>query len=224
MALHIKLSAANAGLFASILFFLGMVHQAGRTLLDWAFPTTTWRMSWRTSIEVVGTISGVVFAAMFVSTFLELRTSDHRKETAVQSFGSTAFVRVFSASAVLAVLLFWALGGFGDRHDPILTLVLSLPLGLLAFFCWPRTITLDEVGISQRSSFGIRRTIPYNEVAYISYEPKKQTTLVVGPALRTIKHTARHSDRALFQSLIEERTTKEVRLPTGLAINSLYTH
>ena len=92
-------------------------------------------------------------------------------------------------------------------------LVLSLSLGLLAFFRWPRTITLDEVGISQRSLFGIRRTIPYSEVECISYEPKKQTTFVVGAAVTTIKHTLNHSDRELFQSLLEERTKKEVQVP-----------
>ena len=90
---------------------------------------------------------------------------------------------------------------------------LSLPLGLLAFFRWPRTITLNEIGISQRSLFGIRRTIPYREVEYIRYQPKRQTTFVVGPALTTITHTLFHLDRELFHSLLEERTKKEVQIP-----------
>jgi hypothetical protein len=117
------------------------------------------------------------------------------------------------ASLGPSVLLFWALGGFGDKHDPILMLVLSLSFGFVTFFRWPRTITLDEVGISQRSWFGIRRTIPYSEVEYISYQPKRQTTFVVGPAVTTITHTLCHCDRELFQSLLEERTRKEVQIP-----------
>lgn len=108
---------------------------------------------------------------------------------------------------------FWGLGGLGDQHDPILILMLSLSLGLLAFFRWPRTITLNEVGISQRSLFGISRTIPYSEVEYVSYKPRKQTTFVVGPAVTTITHTLFHSDRELFHSLLEERTKKEIQVP-----------
>jgi hypothetical protein len=68
----------------------------------------------------------------------------------------------------------------GKQHEPVWMQWLSLSFGLLTFFAWPRTITLDEIGISQRSLFGIPRTIPYNQVEYISYEPKEQTTLVVG--------------------------------------------
>jgi hypothetical protein len=212
LAVQVKLSSVKAGLFASFVFLGGMVCQAGRTLLNWAFPTM-WRMPWRISIELVGTISGVIFAAMFASTFLGLRTSDYRKETDVRSFGATVFIRIFSASAVPSVLLFWWLGGFGDQPDPILMLMLSLSFGLLAFFYWPRTITMDEAGISQRSWFGFRRKIPYSEVEYISYEPKRLTTFVVGPAVTTITHTLFHSDRALFQNLLEERTRKQVQIP-----------
>jgi hypothetical protein len=78
------------------------------------------------------------------------------------------------------------------------------------------SITLADpgaAGISRRSLFGILRKIPYSEVEYISYQPKRQTTFVVGPAVTTITHTLVHSDRALFQSLLEERTRKEVQIP-----------
>jgi len=206
LAVQVKLSIIKAAIVASIVFLVGFIR---RPLLDWAFNWAfkAWRAPWPVSIERVGIISGVTFAAMFASTFLGLRTSDFRKETAGRSFGATAFIRIFSACAAPSVFLFWG------QHDPILILVLSLSLGLLAFFRWPRTITLDKVGISQRSLFGIRRTIPYSEVEYISYEPKRQTTFVVGPAVTTITHTLFHSDRELFQSLLEERTRKEVQIP-----------
>jgi hypothetical protein len=206
VAEQIKSSAATAGLFSLIVFLLGV---ARFTLLDWVFNTKS--MSWRMSLELVGAISGLAFAAMFASTFLGLRTSDYRQETDVRSFRATVLSRIFWASAGPSVLLFWWLGGFGGQHDPILMLMLSLSLGLLALFRWPRTITLNEVGISQHSLFGIRRAIPYSEVEYISYEPKRQTTFVVGPGLTTITHTVNHSDRELFHSLLKERTKKEVQ-------------
>ena len=209
VAEQVKLSAIKAALFASILFLACLVL--------WDLPLRVLesesRTSWRVSIGLAGTLSGVTFAATFVSTFLGLRTSDYRKETAVRSFGATVFGRIVWASAGPSVLLFWWLGGFGDQHDPILMLMLSLSLGLVAFFRWPRTITLNGVGITQRSLFGIRRTIPYSEVEYISYQPKKQTTFVVGPAETTVTHTLFHSDRELFHSLLEERTKKEVQVP-----------
>jgi hypothetical protein len=172
---QIKLGAIKAWLFASIFFLACLVRDLPGWVLDYKSRT-----SWHMSIGLAGTLSCVTFAATFVSTFLGLRTSDYCKGTAVRSFRATGFIRIFSACAAPSVLLFWGLGGFGDQHDPILLLVLSLFLGLLAFFRWPRGITLDEVGISQRSLFGIRRTIPYSEVEYIRYEPKKQTTFVVG--------------------------------------------
>ena len=209
VAEQVKSSAIKAGLFASI-FFLACVVL--RDLPKWVLDQES-RMSWRMSIGLAGTFSGVIFAAAFVSTFLGLRKSDYRKETAVQSFGATVFSRMFWASAGPSVLLFWWLGGFGDHHDPIVMLMLSLPLGLLAFFRWPRLITLNGVGISQRSLFGVRRRIPYSEVEYIRYEPKRQKTFVVGPAVTTITHTLFHSDRELFHSLVEERTKKEVQVP-----------
>lgn len=209
VAEQVKLSAIRAAFFASIFFLACLVlWDLPLRILD---PTV--RTSWRVSIGLAGTLSGVIFAATFVSTFLGLRTSDYRKETAVRSFGATVFSRIFWASAGPSVLVFWWLGGFGDQHDLFWMLILSLSLGLLAFFRWPRTITLNGVGISQRSLFGIRRTISYSEVAHISYEPKKQTTFVVGPAVTTITHTLFHSDRELFQSLLEERTKKEVQVP-----------
>jgi len=55
----------------------------------------------------------------------------------------------------------------GKQHEPVWMQCLSLSFGLLAFVGWPRTITLDEIGISQRSLFGIPRTIPYNEVEFV---------------------------------------------------------
>lgn len=209
VAVQIKSSAVNAGLVSFMFCLLGVVRFM---LLDWLFSTRS-RMSWRMSIELIGAISGLAFVAMFASTFLGLRTSHYRKETAVRSFGATAFIRIFSACAAPSVLLFWGLGGFGDQHDPILIVGLSLFLGLVALFRWPRTITLDEIGISQRSWLGICRTIPYSEVEYISYVPKRQTTFIVGPAVTTITHTVNHCDRELFHSLLEERTKKEVQVP-----------
>ena len=209
VAEQVKLSAIKAGLFASVLFLACLVlWDLPRRVLE-----SESRTSWRVSIGLAGTLSGVTFAATFVSTFLGLRTSDYRKETAVRSFGATVFGRIVWASAGPSVLLFWWLGGFGDHHDPILMLMLSIFLGLVAFFRWPRAITLNEVGISQRSLFGIRRAIPYREVEYIRYEPKRQTTYVVGPAVTTVTHTLFHSDRELFHSLLEERTKKEVQVP-----------
>jgi hypothetical protein len=208
---QIKLSAVKAGLFASMFFLMCLFVAALWDLLHLALDQKL-RMSWRMDIGLAGTLSGVAFAAMFVSTFFGPRTSDYHKETAVRSFGATVFIQIFWASAGPAVLLFWGLGGFGDKHDPILMLGLSLSIGLAAFFRWPRTITLDELAISQRSLFGIRRTIPYSEVEYIRYEPKKQMTFVVGPAVTTIKHTPSHSDQALFQSLLQERTRKQVQV------------
>jgi hypothetical protein len=106
----------------------------------------------------------------------------------------------------LSALLVW---GLRKEHDPAWLQWISLSFALLAFFGWPRTITLDEAGIHQRSLFGSLRTIPYNQVEYITYDPTKQTTLVAGGETR-IKHMVGHSDRALFQALIEERTHKEI--------------
>jgi len=212
VTVQVRLSVLKAGLCASIVFLMALLYQAGVRLFGWAFDVT-WRMPWRMFNELAGTFSGLTFAAMFVSTFHGLRTSDHRKEIPLRSFGATVFTRIFWACAGPSVILFWWLGGFGDHHDPIFMLGLSLSLGLVTFLLWPRTITLDELGISQCSLFGIRRTIPYSEVEYISYEPKKQMTFVVGAAVTTIKHTPCHSDRALFQSLLQERTRKEVQVP-----------
>jgi hypothetical protein len=208
VAEQVKSSAIRAGLFASIFFLACLVLDLPRWVLD-----PKWRTYWRMAIGLAGTLSGAIFAATFVSIFLGLRTSDCRKETAVRSFGATVFGRIVWAGAGPSVLLFWWLGGFGDHHDPILMLMLSIFLGLVAFFRWPRAITLNEVGISQRSLFGIRRAIPYREVEYIRYEPKRQTTYVVGPAVTTVTHTLFHSDRELFHSLLEERTKKEVQVP-----------
>ena len=207
LAAQVRLSAKKAAVLASLVFLLGFVRSP---LLDWAFNLAfqTWRIPWLKSIELVATFSGVTFAAMFASTLLGLRTSEHRKETGGQSFRATDFIRFFAGCAALSIPLFWG------QHDTILILVLILFFGLLAFFRWPRIITLDEVAISQRSLFGNRRTIPYNEVEYIRYEPKRQTTYVVGPAVTTITHTINHSDRDLFHSLLEERTKKKVEVPS----------
>lgn len=205
---QVKLSAIKAGLWASLFFSACLfLWDLPRWVLDQKV-----RASWRMSIGLAGTLSGVIFAATFVSTFLGLRTTNYHEESAVRSFGATVFSRIFWASAGPSVLIFWWLGGFGDQHDPFLLLMLSLPLGLLAFFRWPRTITLNGIEISQRSLFGIRRTIPYSEVEYISYEPKQQKTFVVGPAASTITHSLFHSDRELFQCLLEERTKKKVQV------------
>ncbi len=207
LAVRVKLSAINAGLSASIFLLACFVWELLSRVLG------QHRTPLRMSIGLAGTLGGMMFAAAFVSTFLDLRTSNHRKQTAVRSFGATVLSRIFLACAAPSVLLFWWLGGFGDQHDPVLMLMLGFSLGLVALFRWPRTITLDEVGISQRSSFGVRRTIPYSDVECVRYQPNRQTTLVVGPALTTITHTSLHSDRALFQSLLEERTRKEVQIP-----------
>ena len=207
-AAQIKLSALRAGISASTILSVALLCLPLRALINRAFDGNWGTIDWRLSIEIIGAITGGWFAVMFVSNFLDLRSSDRREETANPSFGATTFMRIiYSANVWLSGLLFW---GLRKQHEPARLQWLSLSFGLLAFFGWPRPITLDEVGISQRSLFGIRRTIPYNEVEYISHDPKEQATIVAG-AVTTIKHTSCHSDLALFQSLLEERTKKEIQ-------------
>jgi hypothetical protein len=99
--------------------------------------------------------------------------------------------------------------GTNHEHDSIWLQLSCLSLAGISFIGWPRTITLDEIGISQRSLFGVRRSIPFSDIQYVSYDSGKETTYVVG-SQTTMQHTADHSDRALFQELLEEHTGKEI--------------
>lgn len=211
-ALQVKLSALRAGLSASTILLVALLTLPLRALINRVSDGNWGTIDWRWSLEIIGAITGVWFAVMFVSNFIDLRSSDRREETANPSFGVTTFMGlIFSANVGLSALLIW---GLRKQHEPAWLQCLSLSFGLLAFYGWPRTITLDEVGISQRSLFGTRRTIPYNEVKSLIYDPKQRAIVIAGPE-RTIKHTSCHSDRAVFDSLLEERTKKEVQRPFG---------
>jgi hypothetical protein len=211
-ALQVRLGVLRAGISASTILFAALLILPLRALINRVSDGNWGTIDWRWSLEIIGTIAGVWFAVMFVSNFIDSRSSDRRDETANPSFGVTTFMRIiFSANVGLSGLLFW---GIGRQHGPAWAQWVSLSFALLAFFGWPRTITLDEVGISQRSLFGTRRTIPYNEVKSLIYDPKQRAIVIAGPET-TIKHTSCHSDRAVFDSLLEERTKKEVQRPFG---------
>jgi len=206
-ALRVKLSVLRAGASVSTILLTALASAALVVLVNRVFDGKWRALDWRLVFEFIGAMGALWFLVIFASNLLDLRASDRREETPNPSFGATTFIRIiFSANVGLSALLIW---GLRRQHEPVWLQCTSLSFGLLAFFGWPRTITLDEEGISQRSLFGVRRTIPYREVEGIGYEPDEQATLVVGIGA-TIKHTACHSDAALFRALMEERTGKQV--------------
>lgn len=206
-ALKTKRSAVRAGVSASTILVTGLAGLVLTALVYRAFDGRWKRLDWQLALKFIGVISVLWFLVMFVSNLVDLRASDRREEARNpslerrRSFGSF-FPPPWDC-------LGCAFGVSGKQHEPLWSQGLSLSFAMLAFFGWPRTITLDEVGVSQRSLFGIRRTIPYREVEGMSYEPDQQVTQVVGIGA-TIKHTTCHSDAALFQSLMEERMGKQV--------------
>lgn len=208
LLLHIKLSALKAGASAATVLLTCVAILPVRSLIDRAFDGSWGAINWKISAGIILTISGLWFVVLFSSNLLELRASDLRQQAPSPTFPARVFIRlIYSACAGLSAVLFW---GLRKDHEPAWMQWLSLSFGLLAFLSWPRTITLEESGLSQRSLVGTRRTLPYSEVEYISYERYEQTTNVVGTNT-TIRHTEGHSDPALFHSLLEERTGKEVQ-------------
>jgi hypothetical protein len=109
VAEQVKSSARRAGLFASIFFLACLVlWDLPRWVLD---PKL--RTYWRMAIGLAGTLSGAIFAATFVSTFLGLRTIDCRKETAVRSFGQRFLAGLFGRAQDRLYYSFGGLVGLG---------------------------------------------------------------------------------------------------------------
>jgi len=106
----------------------------------------------------------------------------------------------------MSCVLVW---GTHREGDPAWMQCLMLCFALISGYGWPHRITFDNMGLTQRSLFGIKKTILYRDVQYITCEEGTRAINVVGPKV-TIVHTWQHSDPELFLDVIEERTGKEV--------------
>src|SRR5205823_3580279 len=121
---------------------------------------------WVLSVEVIGIISGAWFLVVFSSTFIQLRRRDRQELTRNPSFPATVFVMLlYSGGVLLSVTLFL---GLRKQHEAWWLQLLNWSFALLAFYGWPRTIHFDETSIWQRSLFGVKRRIRYEDIQYVN--------------------------------------------------------
>ena len=73
---------------------------------------------------------------------------------------------------------------------------------------WPRRISLDDVGIRQKSLLGKEILLRYEELDSIGVIASAGKTIVGGGGIQ-IEHTQFHYNRVLFVKTLEERTGKK---------------
>ena len=108
----------------------------------------------------------------------------------------------------MAVLFSAAMSvGMYREADSAWLQVIPLSLILIAWYGWPRTIHLDETGISQRSRFGLKTRVNYMDVVALTHA---DGTITATGSSGIIEHTQYHAAVGRFAQLISERSGKEV--------------
>jgi len=111
---------------------------------------------------------------------------------------------------VLPAKMFFALGAaiFGSvavalsvasGHSAWVRLCLVI-LGIWLFSYWPWTVALDREGISKRSYFGVRRLIPWSEVARLLYRERYEDYVAVSRGGAIMWFSSFHVDPARFEA------------------------
>jgi hypothetical protein len=173
-------------------------------IINWIFDRHA-TVEWKISLAVGCSLLLVFSAAIFFSTFVDLRRAASRRHQVKQVFPATAFM-----SGLYSVVILLAGGlcvGMHREGDPLWLQFISLVFAAIVFYGWPRAIHCDESGIWQRSRLGARRNIHYGNVVSLAYS--QGTTAVTGDRV-VIEHTKYHADAVQFQRLLSKRTGKDI--------------
>ena len=162
-------------------------------------------VDWKTSLVVGSSLALLWYLAVCISTFVDVRRAAVRGRELRQSFPASAFAAGIYGVGVLfsgamSIGMYREGDGWGIQ-------IIPLAFVLIAFYGWPRTIHCDEEGVWQRSRFGFKTRIPYNDVVAVSYS--EGTTTVTGTD-GSIEHTQYHAAAGQFQGVISKRTGKPV--------------
>ncbi len=163
---------------------------------------------WKVSFLVGGSIATLSYIAVFVSTFVDLRRETGRTQKLRQTFPASAFMTgLYGGLVVFAAVM---VVGTRQEGDPVWVQLTPFTFVLIALIGWPRTIRCDATGIWQRTRFGQKMRIPYDEVLSVAYE--EGSTFVTGKQA-TIEHTLYHAGGERFQRTLEKRSGKLVDYP-----------
>jgi hypothetical protein len=204
---QVRLSAISGIQSAFQILFVVVAMIPVRFIISWIFDRHA-TVDWKASLIVGCSITTLWYIAVCVSTFADLRREAARGRKPRQTFPASAFLTglygiavVFSAAIAI---------GTHREGDPIWIQVLPLVFVFIAFYGWPRTIHSDEKAIWQRTRFGLKRVIPYDEVLAVAYA--QGTTTVTGQQA-TIEHTQYHAGAEQFQSVVSRRSGKQIYQP-----------
>lgn len=175
-----------------------------RVLIERIFSRDV-RVDWRTSLIAGCCIAMVWYLGVCVSTFVDLRRDASRGRTPRQNFPATAFwtgmyglILILSAAIVI---------GTHREGDPVWIQLTPLVFVLIAFYGWPRTIHVDETGVWQRTRFGLKRRIQFEDVLAVAHEDG--TTTVTGKEA-TIEHTPCHVGSSRIREVLSTRSHKRI--------------
>jgi hypothetical protein len=201
---QVRLSAISGIQSAFQILFVVVAMIPVRIIMGWMFDRHA-PVDWKASLIVGCSIATLWYIAVCVSTFADLRRDAARGRNRLQSFPASAFVTglygitvVFSAAIAI---------GTHREGDPIWIQLLPLVFVFIAFYGWPRTIHSDEKGVWQRTRFGLKRIIPYDEVVAVAYA--QGTTTVTGQRA-TIEHTQYHAGTDPFQRVVSGRSGRKI--------------
>jgi hypothetical protein len=162
-------------------------------------------VDWRTSLIAGCSIAALWYLGVCISTFVDMRRDAVSGRKPRQSFPATAFATgVYGLDLLLSAAM---MIGSHQEGDPMWVQLTPLVFVWIAFMGWPRTIHVDETGVWQRTRWGRKRRIRFEDVLAVSHE--HGTTTVTG-TVATIEHTPYHVGARRIEEVLEKRTHKRI--------------
>jgi hypothetical protein len=96
---------------------------------------------------------------------------------------------------------------------------ISIPAFLAVFTQWPWAVVLDRQGISKRSFFGIRNTIPWLEVTSLAYDTSSRRFTIFGKPGQIIRCSSYLVSPATFHHEMYKHATALGQMPKRESFN-----
>lgn len=169
----------------------------------------TWPQNWAVIFGVPATLTALIFAFLFATQWLELVTEQARERQRRLVFPAEMWLRGLYLSCI--VMSWIMMIGMYREGDPWGNETIPVVFVLMAFFAWPRAITISDTEVRQHGKlFGTTR-IPLNEIETVFSGSSEAT--VFGKNGAHITHTNMHVQRERFLSYVKSLSGRHINRP-----------
>ncbi len=147
----------------------------------------------------------MTFLIVFFLRWLRQRalSAEVRCERGEMIFAARDVKAIYGFGCLLAASILFALAAAGS---PQWSLAIPGAFVVLFLWFWPADLVVTPTYIIQRSWWGIREKMAWDEVIDVSHRSGDRSTFVLAADGREIHHTGLHADPARFQAEVKLRT------------------